>query len=239
AGRSDAGKSGRRRARRRAAISAVAETRQPVAATTPGTSFPVSAQRTKLSRVEISEAARTPAVAPAAVRRAAADRVETSATAPPTIATVPRTRPTRTGSPSSEIAKSAERSGETPTRIAVRDAPTASIARTKSTCERPGATNPATRNGQTPCQVSPPRNGAARTGQTASAPAVVASDTASGSTPGRNEARIATAIAPKRTAEAAASANASTRQRQPCSRIARTSANTDCQQRCQSASERP
>ena len=58
-------------------MSAVAETRQPVAATTPGTSFPVSAQRTKLSRVEISDAARTPAVAPAAVRRAAADRVET------------------------------------------------------------------------------------------------------------------------------------------------------------------
>src|SRR2546423_1963916 len=195
-------------------MSAVAETRQPVAATTPGTSFPVSAQRTKLSRVEISEAARTPAVAPAAVRRAAADRVETSATAPPTIATVPRTRPTRTGSPSSEIAKSADRSGETPTRIAVREAPTAWIARTKSTCERPGATRPAARNGQTPCQVSPPRNGAASTRQTTSAPAVVARATASGSEPGRKEAGIATAIGPKRTAGSAGGVKARPEQRQ-------------------------
>src|SRR5919206_2814236 len=71
-----------------------AATDQQLAATTPGTSFPVSAQRTMLSRAEISDAARTPAVAPAAVRRAAADRVETSATAPPTTATVPRTSPT-------------------------------------------------------------------------------------------------------------------------------------------------
>ena len=219
-------------------ISTVAETRQPAAATTPGTAFPVSAQRTKLSRAEMSEAARTPAVAPAAVRRAAVDRVDTSATAPPTIATVPRTRPARMGSPSSEIAKSADRSGETPTRIAVREAPTASIARTKSTCERPGATSPATRNGQTPCQVSPPRNGAASTRQTRSAPAVVASETASGSEPGRKEARIATAIAPKRTAESAASAKASTRQRQPCSRTSRTSSTPVCQTRRQSSSER-
>ena len=42
-----------------------------------------------------------------------------------------------------------------PTSTAVRDAPISSIARTKSSCDRPGATMPATANGQTEWSVAP------------------------------------------------------------------------------------
>ena len=96
------------------------------------------------NRTVVITASRTP------TRRKSAGRTRSRARAipPPTIRPAPTSSGARTGSCRKTEAIATATSGAVPMSTEERAAPTSRTARTKKTCERPGASSPAIRNGQ-------------------------------------------------------------------------------------------
>src|SRR5262249_10536135 len=129
-------------------------------------------------------------------------RSRTSSVPPATIRSVPTTSATCTGSSRTTTPIAADKTGETPTKTAVRDGPINPTAPVKKIWLIPGAKKPVTKNGHVPAQWKPEKSPVAAARMTQHAPArkVVTSDAVSASSGGSNARRIVTASAPNETA---------------------------------------
>src|SRR3954470_1820709 len=184
-----------------------AATSAPLAATKPGTSLPRAPQRTRLSRMPKSSAAASASPSPSESHDPVPTRSPASNVPPATTSNVPNTSATCTGSSSTVTAIAAERTGETPTKTAVRDGPMSPTARVKKIWLIPGANKPVTKNGHVSAQSRLEKSclATARTMQQTPARNVVTSEAVSASSGGCNASLMVTASAPKETAAPTAS----------------------------------
>ena len=111
------------------------------------------------------------------------------------------------GSSSTTIAMNAEINGATPTVVEVRAGPESLIAYTNRICDTPGTNTPASRKGQTLCQVSPLRLEPAIAATAAAAPratTLVTKAPVTGSGATRSARRVRTERMPKKKAPSSA-----------------------------------